>query len=471
MEKSKIKDVTLIAVDCVNYSLTIKSLRNCMDKCEFDRVVFLTDIDIKEEGIEVIKIDRINSKEEYSNFIIKYLYKYFETSHCLIVQHDGTILNSKCWNEDFKDYDYIGAKWTYTDGRNVGNGGFSLRSWDLQNILGNDKNIIITSPEDECIGRLYRNYLENEYQVKFAPEEICDKFSFELHAPTQKTFGHHNYFFNEFKEHIILKRTAAMGDVLMLEPVIRYYCNKNYQVVLDTLPEFMGLFSSYKYLIKHISQMDSRIVPIKKINLDMAYENNPTQLVLKSYIELTGEKIPLSNSNLMFHVEQSAKLFQKLILIHIDETGMPYRNAQGIDWKFVVSYYTKLGFLVMQIGKRMNNQVAHYINTQNIETLLFMISGANLIIGIDSSPCQMAVALGVPCVIFSGSVDLRLRYYSFDSIEVIHTDCPSGKDRYCYHETDGSTTGKPCEFNEIKPPCVQYSEYSIIKSANKLLNL
>lgn len=468
--KVKIKEVTLIAVDCVNYPLTIHSLRNCMEKCEFDRVIFLTDIDLIEKGIEVIKIDRINSKQDYSKFIIKKLYKYFNTLHCLIVQHDGTILNSECWSEEFKDYDYIGAKWTYNDGRNVGNGGFSLRSWKLQEVLGTDNNIEITSPEDECIGRLYRHYLELKYNIKFATEEICDKLSFELNAPIRLTFGHHAYFYQPFKEHIILKRTASLGDVCMLEPVISYYAENGYQVVLDTLPQFMELFSRYRYKIIHIDQMDKKIKPAKSINFDMAYENKPKQLVLKSYVELTGEKIQLRNSRLNFPVANDAHLFEKLILIHIDSTGMTHRDCMGVNWNFVIAYYQKLGYLVFQCGKRMKEQVAHYLNTPNIESLMFMISGASLLIGIDSSPSQLAVSLGIPAVIFFGSVKASLRYSSFENVQVIHSPCKKESDDFCYHNKV-STVGVKCKYNELEPPCVQYDEYSVIKAANKLLKL
>lgn len=470
MNKLKIKDVTLISVACVNYATTIRSLRNCMDKCEFDRVVFLTDIDLTEEGIDIIKIPRINSKEEYSKFLCLNLYKYFHTNHCLIVQHDGSILNAECWDESFKDYDLIGAKWTYVDGRNCGNGGFALRSWKLQEILATDKFIEIYSPEDEIIGRLYRHYLELHYGIKFPSDEVCDNFSFELHAPVQKTFGYHYNFFQPFKEHIILKRTASCGDVLMLEPVISYYSEQGFQVVLDTIPEFMQLFSRYRYRVIHISEMDRRIKPIKSISFDMAYENKPNQLVLKSYIELTGEKIQLRNSRLNFPVDNNAYIFDKYILIHADNTGMSYRNCQGVNWAFVVAYYTKLGYLVFQIGKRMDEQVAPYLNTNNIESLMFMISGASLLIGIDSSPTQIAVALGTPAVIFFGSVKASLRYSSFENIQIIHSPCEKETDDYCYHSQIG-TTGVKCKYNELAPPCVQYDEWQVIKSGNKLLNI
>lgn len=87
--------------------------------------------------------------------MIKELNKYIETSYVLIIQYDGFILNPDAWTDEFLEYDYIGAPWWYTDDCNVGNGGFSLRSKKLLEILANDDSILETHPEDHHICRTY----------------------------------------------------------------------------------------------------------------------------------------------------------------------------------------------------------------------------------------------------------------------------------------------------------------------------
>jgi len=77
----------------------------------------------------VVKIPRIASRAEYSRFVIKELGRHFRTSHLLVIQWDGYVINGKAWQEAFLEYDYIGAPWGFhTDQHRVGNGGFSLRS-------------------------------------------------------------------------------------------------------------------------------------------------------------------------------------------------------------------------------------------------------------------------------------------------------------------------------------------------------
>ena len=212
--KPNLSRVTLICVDCSRHAEAVAAIRRSMQECDFAAVKFLTDRKLEIEGIEVINILPIRSKEEYSHFIIKELWKYIDTEFCLVIQHDGYVLNGKSWQDEFLQYDYIGAPWNYTDGKNVGNGGFSLRSRLLQIFLGNDEFVSATDPEDQAIGRLYRDYLIKTYGVKFAPEDLAEKFAYELKPPIYDTFGFHGKFHNPYQPTVVIKRTAAMGDVI-----------------------------------------------------------------------------------------------------------------------------------------------------------------------------------------------------------------------------------------------------------------
>lgn len=128
------------------------------------------------------------SKSDYSMFVMKELYKHIETSHMLIIQADGFVLNADAWRDEWLQYDYIGASWLYKDGRNVGNGGFSLRSKRLMQIIATDEKIKpVRTPhneilEDHCICRLYRDYLVHTHDIRFAPVEVADQFSIEAYG-------------------------------------------------------------------------------------------------------------------------------------------------------------------------------------------------------------------------------------------------------------------------------------------------
>lgn len=132
-------------------------------------------------------IPPLNSKEEYSKLVLKKLTHFFDTEYCLLIQHDGFVVNWKAWDNGFYGYDYIGATWPwYKDKFRVGNGGFSLRSKRLCDILAKDENIIPKNDmfikhfqEDHNICRIYRDYLERIHHIKFAPEDVANRFSVE----------------------------------------------------------------------------------------------------------------------------------------------------------------------------------------------------------------------------------------------------------------------------------------------------
>ena len=477
--KPNLEKVTLVCVDCYNHGEAVAAIKKSMDQCQFKAVKFITDIDIEIDDVEVIKILPIKSKEEYSNFMIKELHKYFDTKYVLVIQHDGYVLDGKLWSDEFYDYDYIGAPWLYSDGRNVGNGGFSFRSSYLQTILATDEFITITSPEDEIIGRLYRDYLINEYSIKFPSDEVADKFAFELRTPVQPTFGFHGKFHHPFKPTIIVKRTAALGDVILVEPVLEYFYNKGYNVILDTPHRYYLIFENHYFPVKHISQVDKRLAQSKEIrfvNLDLAYESFPTENRLESYYRFCGikdGKLRNPKLSLGFPISQQTKLFQKYCVIHLEERKQPERNVYGIDWEVAVEHLKAQGYAVFQIGVGRFQQIkgATYMNTMNENFLCYTIAGADLFIGIDSGLSHIASGFDIPSIVFFGNTDPNIVHPDLSrKFPITNQETPICDKPYCWHSVVGGVAGSPCYLNSEFPPCTQYKTEQLLKGIEWHLN-
>lgn len=470
----EIKDLTIICVDTKNYGRAVHALKKCMEQVKVIRVLFLTDIDLEIEGVEVVKIDPIHSVRQYSRFIIKELYKYFETSHCLLVQWDGYVLNGDCWEDEFLEYDFLGAAWLYQE-RNVGNGGFSIRSLKLQTILGTDDFIKVCHPEDEIVGRTYGSYLEKIHGIKIATEEIADRFSFELRKPIQRTFGFHGWFHSEFKPVVIIKRTAAMGDVVQVEPILYYFTKKKYMVVLDTLPQFKELYRQHFYKVNFLDEIDQRLVPgAKKYDLDFSYESKPQQLHLKTYFEfceVPESEMILRNPilTLSIPIEGATKLFKKFCVLHLVDRKQNSRNVQGdIDWPEVVKYLKKKGYDTIQIGGGEPIAGALQMMTPGEPFLMWVIRSADLFLGIDSGPSNIAVAMEVPAVIFFGSVTPSYIYADLSKIKPIEINdvCDTPK---CWSRSIGCE-GTECYISGESPPCVQFTSEQVYKAIDKIIS-
>lgn len=462
---TKLPRVTLVAIDTLNKGAAIVALQRSLEQVQPDRCILLTDEVVEIEGIEVIKIPVIKSKDEYSRFVIKELFKYIETDFLITIQHDGYILNGDCFDEKLYNVDFCGALWLETDGLNCGNGGFSWRSKRLCDIVANDETIEILTPEDVSINRIYRRYLEGKYGLVWASDEIAEGFSFELREPMQKTFGFHGHFHRPYAETIIFKRPAALGDCLIMEPLLRHFAMQGYNIVVDIPIEYYQLYNQHYFPVKHISQFDAGRIPARIIDLTYAYEAKPIQNYLKSYFEFAGVKnFKLSRPQLYPLESGKTRYFPKYAIIHIDQRSTTHRNAYDVNWKEVRKHLEAYGYMVLQIGKGEHEECGYQLNTASIGIMKHWIAGCDFYIGVDSAPAGIAVAYNKPAVLFFGSVNSSYIHPDLTNIEVIQQQCIY---QHCWHQP-GSTVGKECVFNPEKPPCCIHETEQVIDAINRL---
>jgi hypothetical protein len=187
--------VTLCAASSINVKATVRALKICMEEAVFASCKLFTDAAVELEGlpIEVVPIEGLWSSAAYSDFLLSNLVDHVQTSHCLVVQWDGHVLDASRWRPEFLDFDYIGARWPqFSDDHDVGNGGFSLRSRRLMEACRNPT-FQAVHPEDLAIGRINREWLESR-GMRFAPREVADLFAAERAGDVRTSFGYHGVF-------------------------------------------------------------------------------------------------------------------------------------------------------------------------------------------------------------------------------------------------------------------------------------
>ena len=143
-------------------------------------------------GVEYIQAPPINTTKDYSDLLLTGLRQYVAGTHVLIIQWDSFILHPELWTNDFLQYDYIGASWPHHPDTPVGNGGFSLRSVKLLEALESPA-ITRRHPEDFCICVDNKATLENQFGIRFAPENIAEQFAVER-TTWHPAFGFHGFF-------------------------------------------------------------------------------------------------------------------------------------------------------------------------------------------------------------------------------------------------------------------------------------
>jgi len=192
----RLPQVTLIIVDCQDISRALKSLSHSMSNVEFGSVKLLSSLESSKipNPIRLVPIPAVASIQAYSKFMIQELHKYVDTDFALCTQWDAWVLNADAWTDDFLKYDYIGAPWWFGDEKNVGNGGFSLRS---KKFLQASSRLPIKNfhPEDLILCRTYKTLLLSA-GCTFAPEGLASQFSLEGNAKYgskwRNQFGFHD---------------------------------------------------------------------------------------------------------------------------------------------------------------------------------------------------------------------------------------------------------------------------------------
>lgn len=212
-------DVTLVTISSVHLHRSAAAMHLSMRHVDFGDAVLITHA--RPAGIDprirLATVPRLTSIDDYNRFVVFELWRHVATSHCLIVQADGFVLDPRAWDDRFLEFDYIGAPWPLSDSayvdpfghhQRVGNGGFSLRShrlltvpqrahveWEVnQGSFYRHMGAGLYS-EDGCICVHNRHVYEADGCV-FAPVEIAACFSQETPVPESRgivPFGFHKY--------------------------------------------------------------------------------------------------------------------------------------------------------------------------------------------------------------------------------------------------------------------------------------
>ena len=204
-------DVTLISID--NLSGTLNGVYTSMSGINFGAVKMITtkeqienNSSLVDDGIILEEpFNEIKNYNDYNHYVIYNLHNHVETTHCLLVQPDGFVLFPDKWDNNWLDYDYIGAPWAYVEDayidpfgnhHRVGNGGFSLRSkkflevptkvevpWETNN---SDfywmPEGVVNYHEDGNVC-VHNRHIFIEQGCKYAPVEVAVRFSQETIVP------------------------------------------------------------------------------------------------------------------------------------------------------------------------------------------------------------------------------------------------------------------------------------------------
>ena len=187
----RLPEVTLVCVQPRVPALGVATLQHCMRDIDFAQVLLFTDPNALKQAPEGIELKglRLESSTAHAEFMLRGLVHYLQTSHVLIVQWNGFVLDAKQWDPAFQLYDHVCASvepGTSTQAaRQIS---FSLQSRRLLQAM-QDPAMVIRAPENHCLLHLNRQRLEQVHDVRFAPVDLARRFSFDQMRPDGATLG------------------------------------------------------------------------------------------------------------------------------------------------------------------------------------------------------------------------------------------------------------------------------------------
>ena len=182
--KLDLPDVTLVCADCLDSHRAEVVLEKCKEKCNFGAVKLFTSLPTAYP--HKVEIKPLKTLYAYSAFCLTRLSRHVQTSHMLVVQHDGWILNAEAWNPAWLDYDYVAPLWIHdhhVDDYSVGSGGFSLRSTRLMEKIAqvsrewDDEDGDMSWGHEDGEVAITHRYQLMQHGFKFAPAMEASKFA------------------------------------------------------------------------------------------------------------------------------------------------------------------------------------------------------------------------------------------------------------------------------------------------------
>lgn len=278
------------------------------------------------------------------------------------------------------------------------------------------------------------------------------------------------------KNQVVIIRKGALGDVIWTEPIISYFLERQYKVIL--ISQYASIFrdrynfkkiEKLSYLRKLKFKLFTNLFPdyFKIVNLDNTYEKEPNYSIIESYFR--SLKLPverrLNKLNFERATPRNIKKTKKIALFHIQAASqiLNHRNAFGINWNELANMLEENGFQSIELISNSDNYkpiLQNHIKIGLLE-LFGTIEQCDIFIGLDSGPAHIANLFNIKSFLFFGSVKPKLRL-DMDNFQgyIFQSPCVFAG---CYHSVLG-TRGAICkivgEFGE--PPCCVHKSNDVL---------
>jgi ADP-heptose:LPS heptosyltransferase len=254
-----------------------------------------------------------------------------------------------------------------------------------------------------------------------------------------------------FSESILIKRRAAIGDVLLLTPILRELKRQNAEakIMVETIcPEVL---ENNPDVFATTQQEQSPQYFHRTFDLNLCYERQPKRHIITAYAEACGLDPAAIDWRLRYRPDKQGQVEaqrfsdgKKVAVIHSGITDWPGRNWAPEKFQEVANLLAAEGYKVALVGNHATPQLkgATPFIDKRVSEVYSLIEQADVFIGIDSFPMHLAQAALTPTVGIFGMIDPKYRLLPFPFIAAVQAQnvgCLG-----CHHEQQPPRVSGEC---------------------------
>ena len=209
---------------------------------------------------------------------------------------------------------------------------------------------------------------------------------------------------------ILVRRRAALGDVIMSTGVVRELKHR-YRCEIDIATEFPNVYDNNPYVraIYHTNAMPDPAAYDLYINLDDAYELNPLNHYLDSYFyRAFGASTVANKQPELFATESDVEVVNQFfqnneiddyIVVHIRQWYWPLKNMSWDTWYAVFEqiFNVRTDTKIVGVGTTQDGYVQHplFVDARDrlsVQQQKLLMDHARCFVGTDSGPYHIASA-------------------------------------------------------------------------------
>jgi ADP-heptose:LPS heptosyltransferase len=209
---------------------------------------------------------------------------------------------------------------------------------------------------------------------------------------------------------ILVRRRAALGDVIMSTGVVRELKHR-YQCEIDIATEFPNVYDNNPHVraIYHTNAMPDPGAYDLYINLDDAYELNPVNHYLDSYFyRAFGASNVANKQPELFATESDVEIVNQFfqnneiddyIVVHIRQWHWPLKNMSWDTWYAVFEqiFSARTDIKIVCVGTAQDGYVEHplFVDARDqlsVQQQKLLMNNARCFVGTDSGPYHIASA-------------------------------------------------------------------------------